>query len=66
MAPVIDVTREQLIARREEILDRIELDEPAFEEARATRSLSSEEWDAKEELEEIDFLLGADEQSEAA
>jgi hypothetical protein len=60
MAPVINVSREDLIARREEILDRIELDETEFEEARATRSLSSEEWDAKEELEEIDFLLGAD------
>lgn len=60
MAPVIDVTRESLIARREEILRRIELDEAAFEEARAKRSLSSEEWEAKEELEEIEFLLGAD------
>lgn len=60
MAPVIDVTREELLARRDEILRRIELDEAGFEEARATRSLSSEEWEAKEELEEIEFLLGAD------
>lgn len=60
MTPVIDVTRQQLLARREEILRRIELDEVSFEEARATRSLSSEEWEAKEELEEIEFLLGAD------
>ncbi|WP_431866536.1 hypothetical protein [Microbacterium paraoxydans] len=60
MAPVIDVTREELLARREEILSRIELDKASFEEARATRSLTSEEWEAKEELEEIEFLLGAD------
>jgi hypothetical protein len=60
MAPVIDVTREDLLARRAAILRRIELDERDFAEARATRSLSSEEWDAKEELEEIEFLLGAD------
>ncbi|RCL90224.1 hypothetical protein [Microbacterium schleiferi] len=60
MAPVIDVTREDLLARRAAILRRIELDERDFAEARATRSLSSEEWEAKEELEEIEFLLGAD------
>lgn len=60
MAPVIDVTREALLARRTEILRRIELDQAGFEKARATRSLSSEEWEAKEELEEIEFLLGAD------
>lgn len=60
MAPVIDVTREELLARRAEILHRIELSEEEFENVRATRSLSSEEWEAKEELEEISFLLGAD------
>jgi hypothetical protein len=60
MAPVIDVTREELIARRAEVLRRIELDEAEFARASATRSLSSEEWEAKEELEEIEFLLGAD------
>ena len=58
MAPVIDVTREELLARRAEILRRIELDEGEFELAAATRTLSSEEWEAKEELEEISFLLG--------
>ncbi|AZC12854.1 hypothetical protein [Microbacterium sp. ABRD28] len=60
MAPVIDVTREELLARRADILHRIELSEEEFEAVRATRSLSSEEWEAKEELEEISFLLGAD------
>ena len=60
MAPVIDVSREDLLRRREEILRRIELDATEFETARAIRSLSSEEWEAKEELDEIEFLLGAD------
>jgi hypothetical protein len=60
MAPVIDVTREELLARRAEILHRIELSEEEFDDVLATRSLSSEEWEAKEELEEISFLLGAD------
>lgn len=60
MAPVIDVTREELLARRAEVLRRIELSEEEFEAVHATRSLSSEEWEAKEELEEISFLLGAD------
>jgi hypothetical protein len=58
MAPVIDVSRTALLERRREVLARIELDEPEFARARATRSLSSEEWEAKEELEEIAFLLG--------
>ena len=58
MAPVIDVSRDDLIARRTEVLRRIELSESEFEHARETRSLSSDEWEAKEELEEIAFLLG--------
>lgn len=60
MAPVIDFTHEDLVARREEILRRIGLDAGEFERVRATRTLSSEEWEAKEELEEIEFLLGDD------
>lgn len=58
MAPVIDVTREQLVERRAAILRRLETDEATFAAARTTRSLSGDEWDAKEELEEIEFLLG--------
>ncbi|WP_298944588.1 hypothetical protein [uncultured Microbacterium sp.] len=58
MAPVIDVSRDELIARRAAVLRRIELSASEFERARETRSLSSDEWEAKEELEEIAFLLG--------
>jgi hypothetical protein len=60
MAPVIDVSSADLVARREQILRRIELTEREFERAVATRTLSGEEWDAKEELDAITFLLGAD------
>ena len=58
MTPVIDVSRDELIARRTEVLRRIELSESEFERVRETRSLSSDEWEAKEELEEISVLLG--------
>jgi len=61
MAPVIDVTREKLLERREEVLARLGVDEGEFWSEASTRSLSSEEWDAKEELEEISFLLGESE-----
>lgn len=59
MASVIDVSRDQLLERRTAILSRIALSEREFAEASKTRSLSSEEWEAKEELEEIEFLLGS-------
>ncbi|WP_426624923.1 hypothetical protein ACPPVW_02195 [Leifsonia sp. McL0607] len=58
MAPVIEVTHDALVRRRDEILSRLDLTEGEFWEMKATRTLSSEEWEAKEELEEIDFLLG--------
>lgn len=58
MAPVIDVTRASLLARREALLARLGVDEGSFWAELSTRSLSSDEWDAKEELEEISFLLG--------
>jgi hypothetical protein len=58
MAPVIDVTREYLLARRNAILDHLGVDEQTFWTDVSTRTLSSEEWESKEELEEISFLLG--------
>jgi hypothetical protein len=60
MAPVIEVTRDSLLERRRAVLSRLGLTEKEFWEMKATRTLSSEEWEAKEELEEIDFLLGDD------
>lgn len=46
--------------RRSEILERLETNEEMFWAAVACRSLSAEEWEAKEELSEIAFLLGED------
>ncbi|WP_156891572.1 hypothetical protein [Agromyces subbeticus] len=60
MAPVIEVTSEALRMRRSEILERLETNEEMFWAAVACRSLSAEEWEAKEELSEIAFLLGED------
>lgn len=59
MSPIIDVTREMLIERRAEVLRRLRMDAEEFESARHTRSLTADEWEAAEELEEIDFLLGS-------
>jgi hypothetical protein len=58
MAPVIDVTREDLIERRRIILGRLGMDSSTFAELSATRTLTGEEWEAKEELDGIAFLLG--------
>ena len=58
MAPVIDVSREYLMAQREALLSKLGLDERTFWAEASKRTLSSDEWEAKEELEEIDFLLG--------
>lgn len=60
MAPVIEVTRETLRERRSVVLARLDMSEAEFREAIVTRRLSSEDWEAKEELDEIQFLLGAD------
>lgn len=66
MAPVIDTTREALLERRSEILESLGLDEGALAELSAGSTLSGEEWEAKEELEAIAFLLGEDGPSTAA
>lgn len=57
MSIVISTTREHLLARRGEILQRIALTDEEFVAARNRRSLSGPEWEAKEELDAIDFLL---------
>jgi hypothetical protein len=57
MAPVIDVTRDALVARRDEIYAALGMSPEEFKDAMRTRTLSGEEWEAKEELESIAFLL---------
>ena len=55
MAPIIDVTRIDLEARRNEILDELGLTTDEFNEVVLTRTLTSDEWDAKEELDAIQW-----------
>lgn len=57
-APVRTVTRSELEHRREEILADLGLTLEQFHEVAETRRLTSEEWDGREELDEIAFLLG--------
>lgn len=60
MAPVIDVSRAALLKRRRAVLARLGTTEADFRAALASRRLSGEDWEAKEELDEIEFLLGDD------
>lgn len=64
MAPVIDVTRETLLKRRKLIFDSLGMNEDEFRSVEETRTLSGEEWEAKEELDAISFLLGEDSSGE--
>ncbi|HLS14705.1 MAG TPA: hypothetical protein VK095_09355 [Beutenbergiaceae bacterium] len=56
--PVITVRREELSRRREEILTQLGLTLDQFEDLMRTSTLSGVEWEAREELEDISFLLG--------
>lgn len=60
MAPVQEITHSDLVARREAILERLHLSRDEFEAKIAASALTAEEWDAKDELEGIEFLLGED------
>jgi hypothetical protein len=57
MAPVIEVTREALLERRRAILDDLGLTlEEYLARARAS-ALSGREWDVRDDLDYIAFLL---------
>ena len=60
MSPVVVTDRKSLLERREAILDQLGMSLADFEALAASRSLSGKEWDAREELDEIAFLLGED------
>jgi len=64
MAPVISTSRVGLLARRKAILGRLELDEHEFSERLSLHSPTADEWEAKEELDAIAFLLGEDRSDE--
>lgn len=58
MAPrTIEVSREQLVARREQVLARLGMSLEEFRHRVVRGSLTGDEWDAVSELEEIGFLL---------
>lgn len=59
MAPnVLTVTRDELLARREELLTQAGLTLEELRSRAGTYSLSGEEWELVTELDHIDFLLG--------
>jgi hypothetical protein len=58
MAPVVTVTREELEERRRVLLAELGISLDDFELLAATRTLTGREFDVKEELDEISFLLG--------
>jgi len=58
MAPVVTVTREELEERRRVLLAELGISLDDFEMLAATRTLTGREFDVKEELDEIAFLLG--------
>lgn len=57
MAPVIEVTRDELIARRDGILNRLGLTLDEYLRRAADSELSGEEWDVRDDLDSIAFLL---------
>ena len=59
MAPrTIEVTRDQLVARRTATLRALGITLAELRERARTGTLSGDEWDAIEDLEEVGFLLG--------
>lgn len=61
MAPVVIENREALVERRDAILRALGMTLDEFHALEVSRTLTGEEWDAREELDEIAFLLGDDE-----
>ena len=58
MSRVVEVSRRELEARRQVILDRLGTTYDELRERLEASALVGEEWDAWEELCDIDFLLG--------
>ena len=57
---MLTVTRSELVARRERVLEELGMTAKEFMEFAGTHSLDGKEWEALEELESIAFLLGED------
>ncbi|GGL89824.1 hypothetical protein [Nakamurella endophytica] len=56
--PVRTVTREELLQRRKQVLAELGIENDDVSRLNDLRPISSDEWDAREELEQISFLLG--------
>jgi len=54
---LVTVTREELLARQERVLERLGMPLEEFERLRETGTLVGDEWFAAEDLDEIEFLL---------
>lgn len=65
MSFVIDVTPEELVARRDSILRQLDTTLPAFSSLASSNVLSGDEWKALEQLDTINFLLGDESSPEA-
>lgn len=57
MSRVLETPRDALVARREDILRRLGVSYEDLRARAATYRLVGEEWDAWEEVTEIDYLL---------
>ncbi|TLW93529.1 hypothetical protein [Saccharomonospora piscinae] len=60
MTHAVELTRDQLLQRREHILERFDTTLSEFTERAHAFCLVGEEWDAWDELQNISFLLGDD------
>ena len=58
MGPLIEVTREVLLARRDEILARLGVSWDEYLRRARENELSADEWDVRDDLDSIAFLLG--------
>jgi len=57
MSPLVTEHRSALVERRGEILSALGMSIEGFRRLVETRTLTGEEWEAREELDEIAFLL---------
>lgn len=58
MAPVVTVTRDELEERRRALLEELGMSLEEFARLTETGTLTGREFDIKEELDKIAFLLG--------
>ena len=66
MSIVVNFSREQLEVQRSMVLGALNMTAADFVRARSTRTLTGAEWQAKENLDTIDFLLGKTDNSDDA